>query len=309
MPGRFQDMAHPGILPVIPADPRFDPQAPRRSIVRTTADVPRYEDPVSQIDWDAVDRDCWWLPPDALSLSGVTAFEALPIAARRRLSHCEYLHLLQVGLWLEALFVERLALLAHRSDDLDRRAAYLREIREEAGHSLMFVELMRCSRIAVAPARGIGMRFGRELGRRVIPAGSALFWALVVAGEELPNRLNRRLARGVEDATISTVVWRMARLHSRDEASHAALARAHCEAATMRLPAWRRAVLSPVLARAVASFAQHLHYPPRAIYRSAGLEPAGQWQSAARRNPVRHALAHELMAPTLGFLRSVGWRI
>ena len=267
-----------------------------------------YDDPVLQVDWDSVDRACWWLPPDALSLSGVAQFEALPLAARQRLSHCEYLHLLQTGLWLEALFVERLARLAYRTDDLERRAVYLRAMREEVGHSLMFVELIRRSGLAIRPARGFAVRAGHALGRRV-PAGSALFWALVVAGEELPNRLNRRLLRGVEDAMLSTVVYRMAEIHVRDEAQHAALARANCEERTRRLPAWRRAPLSRVLAAAVRAFAQHLHYPPLAIYESAGLHPAAQWRAVARRNPVRRALAAETLAPTLAFLRRVGWGI
>jgi predicted metal-dependent hydrolase len=269
----------------------------------------RYEDPLFQIDWAAVDRDCWWLPPDALSLSGVTEFEALPIATRRTLSHCEYLHLLQTGLWLEALFVERLAVLADRSPDLDRRAAYLREIREEAGHSLMFVELIRRSGIAMPPARSVRMRFGRALGRRLIPAGSALFWALVVVGEEVPNRLNRRLARGVEHATLSTVVYRMATLHSRDEANHAALARAHCERETARLPSWQRALLSPLLAVTIALLVRHVHYPPSWVYESAGLLPAGRWRARARQNSIRAGLARETLLPTRTFLQQAGWRV
>ncbi|MGE5128762.1 MAG: diiron oxygenase [Sphingomonadaceae bacterium] len=273
------------------------------------AATPRYEDPLFQIDWNAVDRDCWWLPPDALSLSGVAEFEALPIATRRRLSHCEYLHLLQTGLWLEALFVERLAVLADRAPDLDRRAAYLREIRDEAGHSLMFVELIRRSGIAMPAARGMRVRLGRALGGRLIPAGSALFWALVVVGEEVPNRLNRRLARGVENATLSTVVYRMATLHSRDEASHAALARAHCEQASACLPAWRRTALAPLLAATIALLVRQLHYPPPWIYESAGLRPAARWHEAARRNPIRSALARETLAPTRAFLQRAGWRI
>ncbi|MGE5088982.1 MAG: diiron oxygenase [Candidatus Levyibacteriota bacterium] len=267
-----------------------------------------YEDPLLQIDWDAVDRECWWLPPDALSLAGVPEFEALPLADRRRLSHCEYLHLLQTGLWLEALFVERLALLTWRAGDADTRAAYLREIREEAGHSLMFVELIRRSGIAVAPRQDAGPRIGHALGR-FVPPGSALFWAMVVIGEELPNRLNRLLQRGVEDVTLSTVVFRIARIHSHDEALHAAFARRQCEAATRRLAPWRRALLSRVLARAFGAFASHVHYPPQSIYRSAGLLPPGRWRARALRNPLRQALARRTAAPTVEFLRRIGWKL
>ena len=267
-----------------------------------------YEDPLFQIDWNAVDRDCWWLPPDALSLAGVPEFEALPLADRRRLSHCEYLHLLQTGLWLEALFVERLALLAWRTDDPDARAAYLREIREEAGHSLMFVELIRRSGIAIPPRQAAGVRMAHALGR-FIPPGSALFWAMVVIGEELPNRLNRQLQRGVEDVTLSAVVFRIARIHSHDEAMHAAFARRQCEEATRRLAPWRIALLSRVLAPAFAAFTRHIHYPPAPVYEGAGLRPAGRWRAAALRNPARQALARQTATPTLEFLRRIGWKL
>ncbi|HSQ82365.1 MAG TPA: diiron oxygenase [Casimicrobiaceae bacterium] len=267
-----------------------------------------YEDPLFQIDWDAVDRQCWWLPPDALSLAGVPQFEALPLAERQRLSHCEYLHLLQTGLWLEELFVERLALLAWRAGDADARAAYLREIREEAGHSLMFVELIRRSGIAVAPRQSAGVRAGHALGRW-IPPGSALFWAMVVIGEELPNRLNRQLQRGVEDVTLSAVVFQIARIHSHDEALHAAFARRQCAEATQRLAPWRRALLSRVLAVAFGAFVRHVHYPPPSVYESAGLRPGGRWRTTALRNPVRQALARQTATPTLEFLRRIGWKL
>jgi hypothetical protein len=267
-----------------------------------------YQDPAMQIDWSAVDRECWWLPPDALSLSGVPEFEALPRAVRQRLSQYEYIQLLQTGLWLEALFIERLALLAGRCDDPDRRAWYLREIREEAGHSLMFGELIRRSGIALVPARSGAVRWAPALGRAIAP-GSALYWALVVAGEEVPNRLNIHLLRGVEEVTLSTVVYRMARIHVRDESTHAALARAQCEAATKRLGTLRRELFSIALAPMLRALSNHLHYPPPAIYERAGLHPVARWRSLMRRNPVRQALAVATLAPTLEFLRRIGLRV
>src|SRR6266496_3019079 len=118
-----------------------------------------YLDPLARIDWSGVDRDCWWLPPQALSLAGVPEFETLPLDHRRRLSHYEYAHLLEIGLWLEALFVERLARLARGTTDFERRSRYLLEIREEAGHSLMFLELIRRSGVMLPSRRGAGLRF------------------------------------------------------------------------------------------------------------------------------------------------------
>jgi para-aminobenzoate N-oxygenase AurF len=267
-----------------------------------------YEDPLARIDWNGVDRDCWWLPPETLSLAGIAEFEALPLAARRRLSHYEYAHLLDIGLWLEALFIERLARLVRRTGDVEHRGRYLQEIREEAGHSLMFVELSRRSGVALPARRRPGLRLAEALGKW-IASGSALFWAMVVIGEELPYRLTRRLERGVEDVTVSAVVYRMAQLHGREEASHAAYARARCEEATLQLPSWQRRLLSPVLSRMFSAFSTYLYFPPTAVYRGAGLSPATPWRVLALRNPVRRQQAAAMSRPTLEFLSGVGWRV
>lgn len=264
-----------------------------------------YIDPLPAIDWNAVDRACWWIPPDALSLATVSAFEAQPIVARQRLSHLEYLHLVETGLVLEAFFVERLARLAERTRDPDARSAFLREIREEAGHSLMFVELLRRSEGETTDP-GMGVRFARSLARAAAP-GSALFWAMTVIGEELPARLTRAVEAGPEEVTMSRVVVAMARIHGGDEAGHAAYARECCEEAMARVPRWKRRALSMLLVAALAAFERHLLYPPAALYAGAGLVPGAAWRRRALANPARHALAARLTAPSVAFLRGIGW--
>jgi len=266
-----------------------------------------YVDPLPAIDWNAVDHACWWVPPGALSLATVPAFEAQAVAVRRRLSQLEYLHLVETGLVLEAFFVERLALLAERTRDADARSAYLREIREEAGHSLMFVELLRRSGAEPTIPRA-GVRFARTLARRLTP-GSALFWAMTIIGEELPARLTRAVEAGPDDVTMSRVVVAMARVHGADEAGHAAFARERCEEATARLPAWRRAAWSTVLAAWLAAFERYLLYPPAALYVRAGLVPGATWHARARTNPARRALAARLTGSTVSFLCRIGWSL
>ncbi len=268
----------------------------------------RYEDPLAGIDWDAVDRDCWWLPPSALSLSGVAAFEAMPLATRRRLSQLEYVHLLQAGLWLESQFMARLAILAHRTKDAERQVRFLHEVREEAGHSLMFVELLRRSGFGVDKSRGLAMRAVDALGG-LVPSNSALFWAMVVVGEELPDRLNRRLRRGVEDDTLSAVVYRIADIHLRDEAAHSAYAREQCRRTAERCARWQKALLSPGLSIAIDLYARHVYYPPADLYARAGLAPGRAWRRAALANPVRRAQVAEMLRPSLEFLRRSGWRV
>ena len=274
------------------------------------AELPRsrYDDPLARIDWDFVDRDCWWLPPDALSLDGVPAFGALPQATRRAVSHLEYVHLLQAGLWLESLFMARLATLAHLCEDVARRVQFLHEVREEAGHSLMFVELLHRGGFDARARQGFALRSVDALAR-LLPTGSALFWALVVAGEELPDRLNRKLQRGIEDVTLSSVVFRMAQIHTREEASHSAYARERCAEAAERTPAILRALLSPVLSAAIDLYARYVYYPPAAAYADAGLPQPKRWRSLALANPVRRAQVVEMLRPTVSFLRRCGWHV
>jgi hypothetical protein len=267
-----------------------------------------YQDPLARIDWNGIDRECWWLPPQALSLAGIAEFEALPLDARRRLSHYEYVHLLDIGLWLESLLVERFARLACRSNDFIPRMRYLQEIREEAGHSLMFIELIRRSGVRLPAARGALRGFADTLGRRV-PSRSALFWAMVVIGEELPDRLNHRLQRGVEEVMLSAVVYRVAQVHGLDEADHSAYARARCEQETALLHEWQRALLSPVLSRIFDAFARYCYFPPAAVYRCSGLAPAAKWRARALRNPLRHEHVGAMLRPTLDFLKRIGWRM
>lgn len=280
------------------------------AVLSSVTELPRirYEDPLTRIDWSAVDRDCWWLPPSLLSLAGVPEFETLSVRTRQLLSQLEYVHLLEAGLWLESQFMTRLAGLAQHCGDLNRRVRFLHELREEAGHSLMFMELLHRSGYGVQGNRGFGMRALDLLGR-LLPSQSALFWAMVVVGEELPDRLNRRLRRGVEDATLSAVVYRIADIHTRDEAMHSAYAREQCRQTSSRCAKWQRAMLAPSLSRAIDWYARYVYFPSAATYRRAGLAPAPLWRARALANPRRRAQVAEMLRPTTEFLRRGGWPV
>lgn len=267
-----------------------------------------YVDPLARLNWQHVDTDAWWLPPWALSLAGVDAFESLPPGTRRRLSHYEFAYLLETGLWLEAIFIERFGAGLNRTRDPELRARYLHEIREEAGHSLMFIELLGRAGVQVPPEAHPRQALATLVGR-LVPMSGPLFWTFTVIGEELGDRLNRMVPRGIEDATLSAVVYHMARLHARDEARHIAHTRAACAEATRRVASWRRAALAPLVGAAFDRFAGRLYYPPPALYAAAGLPRELDWRRLARANPARRALVVEATKPTLEFLRSIGWHI
>ena len=267
-----------------------------------------YRDPLERLNWDNLDLDIWWLPPQALSLHGVPAFQRLPLAQRRRLSHYEFAWLLEAGLWLESLFIGKLGGALDGMRDLELRGRYLHEIREEAGHSLMFLELMQRSGVRIPDAARYRPRLARRFARRLDPT-SALFWALVVIGEELPDKLNRMVRNGVADATVSSLVYHMATLHIIDEARHIAHARAVCGEASRALPAWRRRLLSPLLSHALHEFVDFVFFPPAELYALARLPAGENWRALALCSPQRCGFAAQAAKPTAEFLRSEGWRL
>ena len=267
-----------------------------------------YRDPLVRLNWDGLDLGVWWLPPQALSLHGVAEFERLPAALRRRVSQHEFAWRAEVGLWLESVFIERLAVAADVTGDPALRCRFLHEIREQAGHSLMFMELFGRSGIRIPRAARQRPSLAHRMSRR-LPTGSALFWATVVIGEEFPDKLSRMVRQGADDAAPSPLVHQVATLHTIAEARHIAHARAMCEETSRGLPAWRRRLLSPLLDRGMRQYAAHVFYPPAELYRLAGLPPGPDWTALAACNPQRRQLVAQALKPTLDFLREQGWRI
>lgn len=266
-----------------------------------------YRDPLVRLNWDGLDLEAWWLPPQALSLSGVPEFEVLPLATRRRLSQFEFVHLLEAGLWLEAVFMRHLSE-ALDGADAPVRSRYLHEIREQAGHSLMFIELMNRSGIRILDAHRHRPPLTRFVAQQV-RIDSALFWGLVVIGEELPDKLTRTVRQSGDKAAVCAVVHQMATLHIMDESRHIALARASFADASQRLRRSQRLLLSPALAALYRSFARYLFFPPVGVYQSAGFDRPRVWRERALGNPVRRRHVGQAVKPTLDFLRDQGWRV
>jgi P-aminobenzoate N-oxygenase AurF len=264
-----------------------------------------YRDPLARLHWEGLDLDRWWLPPHALSLSGVEDFENLSPALRRRLSHCEYLHLMEAGLWLKSLFMRQVCG-ALDGSTAALQSRYLHEIREKAGHSLMFLELTERSGIRIPDLHRHRPRFSASLSRRV-NIDSALFWALAVIGEELPDKLNRAVRQMSDSVPVCTVVYHLATLQVMDETRHIALARANCEDVSQRLSRWQRLVQSPVLSWFLRALARYLFFPPPVVYEAAGFERPCAWRELAKANPGRRRLVEHAVKPTLEFLRDQGW--
>jgi len=110
-----------------------------------------YRDPLAAIDWSRLDVTSFWLPEPALSLYGLPEYDTLAVDVRQRMSQYEFINVIHTGLWLESVFVQRVS---RRLDATLPRAEYeyfLHELREEAGHSLMFLKAIEASGLALAP--------------------------------------------------------------------------------------------------------------------------------------------------------------
>jgi hypothetical protein len=266
----------------------------------------QYRDPLTQLPWHALSLDDFWLPPAALSLAGLADFERQPERVRRRLSQYEFLHFIQAGLWLEGIFVARLGRALHRAGSPAEYAYNLHEIREEAGHSLMFLTLMEQSGIRL-PQDGFQRPWLADFLGRHAPESSTLFWLAVAIGEEIPDRLNR-FVRG-NGAAINPLVQRMCRLHIIDEARHIARSRHTLEQRLASAAALQRSLLTPVARALLTQFARTFYLPSPAVYELAGLGSGRHWRELARRNPLRVEFVAQCLRPTLHLLQRHGFDI
>jgi len=262
-----------------------------------------YRDPLGRVPWDALDLESYWLPVEALSLDGTPEFAALPPERRLALSHYEYIHLLLAGLWSEGLFMARLVR-ALRWQNSARLTYSLHQLREEAGHSLMFLEFLdRCG--LPIPENPFFDQPLLTYGARRLRFGSLGFWVAAMFGEELPDRLNRLLRR--HRARVNPVALSLSTLHIIDEARHAAHARDRVACRLEHTSRLKRLALLPVLSWGVRRYVDTLYYPPPSTYALAGLTPGRRWAALARANPARRQLVHAHLRPSLMFLREKGF--
>lgn len=273
-------------------------------VKQLSANSGAYRDPLTRLDWAALSVDDYWLPPSALSLHGIAEFEQLPEDRRKRLSHYEFLSFVQSGLWLEGIFLERLARQLHGVGDPALQAYYLHEIREEAGHGLMFLQLMAQSKIFIPPSLRHFPRFAHLMGR-FAPMGGAMFWLAVVIGEEIPDKLNRHV-RMAENTMVNPLIRQLCSLHLMDEARHIAHARSTLANSLEHCGQLKKALLSRIASVLLKQFTRSFYLPEEGIYELAGLTPGKKWHELARHNPVRHEFVRRCVEPTLNLLRNQG---
>lgn len=245
-----------------------------------------------------------WLPESLISVAGVAAFNALPIERRHTLGRIELLYFLSLGMRVEQLLIRRtLDGLSQNHSNLDSIAAHLREIKEEAEHSLMFVELLR----ADGHDRPLLRRLPDpllELFAYRYPFHSVGFWLAVWLAEELGNEINRAIRRqreGIEPAVIQVITD-----HLRDEARHVQFAKQQIARHLTRRTAWQRQAIRQVVQIGARRLLPLFLFPPESIYEKADLTPARIWRRRALTNLSRHRLKRNICARIERETRAMG---
>jgi acetoin utilization protein AcuC len=256
----------------------------------------RYTDPMAVIDWQRTDSGKPWLPPELLSLSGLAVQRDMTPEQIRRLSQVDFARLCAAGLWVEGLLMHRLTAAPTAQLPAKDARLLLQEVREEAGHGLMFLEM-----IDRAGLSGVGLlgdtRLLSWVARRLDP-DSPEFWAMVYLGEAITDSFAlKALKLGGE--RICPLARDVLRFHHRDEARHMAAAKAFLKARCAGLSGYRRRRLKLMIQHMLPRFLTATLYPTEASLGVVGLPRPEAVLQDALACPRRRAMAETCAASAL----------
>lgn len=259
-----------------------------------------YRDPMQAIDWSAADATRPWLPPALLSLADHELQAAMTPDELVRFSRVEFARLCAAGLWLEGMLIGRIMRNGCLDAVPDEARVMLQEVREEAGHSLMFLEMIDRAGLGGVPLLG-DVRLLTWVAHRLGPEQPE-FWAMVHIGESVTDGFALRVLREGGES-LCPVARQVLQLHHRDEARHIAAARTFLTARVERMSRPRRRIFESVLSFLLKRFLRATLYPTEASLRALGLaDPAGAAR-AALASRRRAELARDCAAPALRFVR------
>lgn len=258
-----------------------------------------YRDPLTAIDWSAADDSRPWLPTDVLSLAGLPEQTAMDEALLNKFSRVEFARLCAAGLWLEGLLISRVMKDGCLTTLPAEARVMLQEVREEAGHSLMFVEMIDRAGLGGVPLLGdIGLL--TWVAHRLHPK-SAEFWAMVYIGESVTDTFALKALRA-ENGAICPLAREVLQFHHKDEARHIAAARALLKRRVGAMSAPRRWLFRATLKFLLKRFLRATLYPTEASLRAMGIPNAAGVARAAAASPERCAFAEDCARPATLFI-------
>lgn len=241
------------------------------------------------------------MPDELLSVAGLGI--ELSAEQRAQLSREELAAIISEGIRFEAVLMAGFSMaLAQTKKLTGPQITYaLHELGEETRHSRMFVRLLeQLGATAVSPFdHGIRGIVKRRILRAVIHY-PAMFCVLVLAGEEIPDLIQRRTA---EHPDTDPFVRAVNRYHRQEEARHLAFARVQLPelwAGSDFVQRWRVRHLAPLVI--LLMFAMLIH---PGVYEAVGLPGWATWRRA-QRSQHTVALRHDSIRPVLAAVQNSG---
>ena len=263
-----------------------------------------YEDPIAAIDWQAAEAERPWLPKGLLL--GPDFHSAMPDDQFIALSRAEYTRLCAAGLWLEGLLINRVTESGLLGLETEEARVMLQEIREETGHSLMFLEMIDRAGHDDRP-RLAGTHLLTAIAKR-LRIETAEFWAMVFIGETVTDTFAMKalkLSKPADD-TICPVAEQVLNLHHREEARHIAAARQFLASRVLGMSRHRRWIFARTLYWLLNLFLEATMYPSSDSLQRAGVLDADNLVLRLRRDPWRQEVAAACAAPAVSLLTREG---
>ena len=263
-----------------------------------------YRDPIKAIQWTEADPKLPWLPKSLLL--GPDLLTYLDVEEFIKLSRAEFLRLCAAGLWLESLLINRVTESGMIGIDTAEARVMLQEVREEAGHSLMFLEMIDRAGYDNHPVLE-GTKILTAVAKR-LKVDSAEFWAMAYIGETVTDTFAMKALKHsqTEQAPMCPVAEAVLAFHHREEARHIAAARQFLAGRMSGMSLQRRMIFSRVLRWLLNLFLDSTMYPSAESLRRAGLSNPITLARLIKNDPLRRKVAADCAVPAVTLLRRDG---
>ena len=239
---------------------------------------------------------------ELLSVAGMDL--GLTAEQRRILSREEVASMFSAGTRFEAVLEIGFARqVAYAADLTDPRITYLlHEIGEETRHQRLFIRLVsQIGPQAVNPMEGKAWmdRLDR-FGTGWITNHPAMLYVMVLAGEEIPDRMQKLAS---EHPDTDPFLAAVNRYHRQEEARHLSFARAMLPEVWAQSSRLERAVIRRIAPLVIHDLFRFMIHP--GVYAQVGLDPWSTWKSA-NKSPTRVQLRRVSTRPVLEALLNAG---
>jgi len=222
---------------------------------------------------------------------------------KAKLSREEIAAIADAGVRFEAVLTAGFALqIVSSKDVVDTRNVYLlHEIGEESRHSRLFIRVVeQLQPTAKNPIDGKLVNFLLRWGSRKIVSLPALLYTLVLAGEEIPDLIQKRSA---EHPDTDPFIAEVNKYHRLEEARHLSFARAVLPEVWAKASLVEKVAVRRVAPLVIKGMFETLVHP--GVYESIGLPAWDTWK-AVNKTPERIAVRHEALRPVLKALVEAG---